>query len=606
MTEDILIGISAIIVLGIGAQLLAWRLKLPAILLLLAFGLASGPVYGVIDPDAIFGDLLLPLVSISVALILFEGGLSLRFSELKGVTGVMGGLMTIGVAVAWAAATAGGYYIVGLDFPIALLLGAVFVVTGPTVIVPLLRHVRPVSRVSSILKWEGIVVDPIGAVLAVLVFEAVIAGGFAEAPDEAVLEVFRTVFVGGVTGLALAWVMVVFLRNYWVPDFLQAPVALGLAVLSFAVSGHFQEESGLVAVTVMGIYLANQRSVSVKNIIEFKENLRVLLISTLFIILAARLDMADFEKAGVPALYFLAFLIVVARPLSVYLSTIGSGLDIKERVFIMCVAPRGIVAAAIASVFALRLAEIGHPQAELMVPLTFIVIIGTVAIYGLGALPLAKLLGLARVNPQGVLIAGGHRWARDLAKLLKDEGFEVLVVDDSWANVTDARYDGIPAWYGSLLSESLPEDVDLGGFGRLLALSRNDNVNTLAVVHFTDLFGRGGVYRLAPESEKGVAHEFRGRGLFGEEVTFGELYDRYKDGAVIKKTKLTDEFDYEKFTDLYGGEALPLFVINEKGELRVFAADDTPEPASGQTVVALARPAVGGEGSGEGEDDGRR
>ena len=590
MTEELIIGISAIIVLGIGAQWLAWRMKLPAILLLLAFGFAAGPAAGIIDPDTIFGDLLLPLVSVSVALILFEGGMTLRFGELKGVVGVVGGLMTVGAAVTWALSTAGAYYIIGLDLPIALLLGAVLVVTGPTVIVPLLRHVRPVSHISSILKWEGIVIDPIGAVLAVLVFEAVIAGGFAEAPDEAVLEVFRTVFVGGAAGFVAAWIVVVFFRNYWVPDFLQAPVALMLAVLSFAVSGHFQAESGLVAVTAMGICLANQHSVSVKHIIEFKENLRVLLISTLFIILAARLDFKDFEKVGAEGLYLLAFLILIVRPLSVYLSTVGSGLKMKERFFLMCVAPRGIVAAAIASVFALRLSEHGHPQAELLVPLTFIVIIGSVAIYGLGALPVAKALGLARVNPQGVLLAGGHKWARELAKFLKEEGFDVLLVDNNWVNVTDARYDGIPSWYGSLLSESLPEEVDLGGYGRLMALSRNDEVNTLAVIHFTDLFGREGVYRLAPNDAKGdVAREFRGRGLFGEHVTFNSLYDRYMSGAVIKKTNITDEFDYEKFKELYG-DALPLFVITDKGELRVFAEDETPEPEAGHTIVALVRP----------------
>lgn len=594
MSEHLLVGLATIIVLGIGAQWLAWRISLPAILLLLIFGFIAGPATGFINPNEIFGDLLLPLVSVSVAIILFEGGLSLKFSEVRQLTAIIRNMVTVGVFVSWVLTSLISYFIFGLGLQISVLLGAVLVVTGPTVIIPLLRHVRPSGRVGSIIKWEGIVIDPIGAVLAVLVFEVIISGGFEKATTLVVISILKTIIIGTVLGLAGAKLVVIILKRHWVPDFLQNPVSLMIVVFVFVCSNVFQTESGLLTVTIMGIALANQKWVSIKHITEFKENLRVLFISSLFIILAARLTLDELNYIlNWKGFIFLALMILVVRPLSIFISTKFSDLELREKLFISWMAPRGIVAAAVASVFALRLAEAGYEQAERIVDITFLVITGTVTIYGLSAFQVAKRLGLAKPNPQGILMVGAHSWARSIAKFLHDNGFQVTLVDSNWANVSAARQDGLKAYYENILIEDLSEDIELEGIGKLIAITRNDEVNSLAALHFIEDFGRSQVYQLpkiskfSARSEESIPQHLRGRLLFGPEATFSYLDEKFSSGATLKKTSLTGEFNYDSFKELYGDKALPLFLVNKDGGLVVLASDNTPKPMPGQYLISL-------------------
>ncbi len=594
MSEQILIGLAAIIVLGIGAEWLAWRFRLPSILLLLIFGLIAGPVTGFLNPDVLFGDLLLPMVSLAVAVILLEGGLNLRLTELRHVGITVRRLITIGVLVTWGTGTIAAYYLLGLELPLALLLGAILVVSGPTVIVPLLRHLRPSSQVASILKWEGIVIDPIGAMLAVLVFEAIFIGGFREAITMSVIGLVKTIVIGGGIGVLAAFVMVLMLRRFWIPDFLHGVASLALAIGAFTASNLLQTDSGLLTVTVMGIALANQKVVSVRHIIRFKENLRVLLISGLFILLAARLRISDLTYINVNSLALLGALMLVARPASVALSTLRSKLSRQERLFLSWMAPRGIVAAAVASIFALRLVEAGYPQAELLVPITFMVIIFTVAIYGLTTPPLARWLKVAKPNPQGVLIVGAHSWGRVIAEVLQTEGYRTLVVDDNWANISAARISGVPTFYANILSEYALDEIELSEIGRLLALTSDDEFNSLATLQFVDVFGRAEVYQLPPESSeegprKTVSQHLQGRLLFSPEITYAYLSQRFAHGAVVKTTKLTQEFDYNAFQALYD-DAVPLFLITQNGNLVVFTKDNPPSPQPGQTLISLVTP----------------
>ncbi len=587
-------GLAAIIVLGIGAQWLAWRISLPAILLLLIFGFIAGPVTGLINPNQLFGNLLLPLVSVTVAIILFEGGLSLKFSEVREVTAVIRNLVTVGVLVSWVLTSLASYLIFGLGLQISILLGAILVVTGPTVIIPLLRHVRPSGRVGSILKWEGIIIDPIGAVLAVLVFEVIISVGLEKATTQVVVSIFKTLVIGTVLGLAGAKLVIVILKRHWVPDFLQNPVSLMIVVFVFVCSNVVQVESGLLSVTLMGIALANQKWVSLKHIVEFKENLRVLFISSLFIILASRLTIDELSYVlNFKGFIFLVLMILVVRPLSIFISTYFTDLNLKEKLFLSWMAPRGIVAAAVASVFALRLAEAGYEQAERIIDITFLVITGTVAIYGLTAFKVARRLGLAKPNPQGLLIVGAHIWARSIAKFLHENGFQVSLVDSNWANVSAARQEGLQAYYENILLEDISEDIELDGIGKLIALTRNDEVNSLAALHFIEDFGRSQVYQLpklskfSAKSEESIPQHLRGRLLFGAEATFSYLDSKFASGASLKKTPLTDEFNYDSFQSLYGEKALPLFIIKENGELVVLALDNTPTPLPGQSLISL-------------------
>lgn len=596
MTEHLLFGLVSVIVLGVGAQWLGWRLRIPAILPLLVFGLIAGPLTGYVQPDELLGDLLLPIVSLSVAVILFEGGLTLNIRELPTIGRTLWRLMSIGALVTWAVGAGAAYWLTGLDLGLAVLLGAVLIVTGPTVVGPLLLLVRPSRPVGAILRWEGIIIDPIGAMLAVLVFEALHISEVQHATSLVALGIIKTVFLGSACGLAGAGLLFILLRRYWVPDYLQSPMALMLVIASFVCSNGLQEESGLFAVTVMGIALANQRMVAVKHILEFKENLRVLLIASLFILLAARLQLEAITQIGLSEVAFVGVLFIVARPASVALSTIGDDLSWRERLFLACVAPRGIVAAAVASVFAFRLTEAGYADAERLIPLTFLVIISTVTVYGLAAAPLARWLQVAAPNPQGILIAGAHAWARAIATSIQEAGFRAVLIDTNYSTITAARMASLSTYYGSILAEDTLDRLDLSGVGRLLALTPNDEVNTLATLRFTEVFGRGEVYQLATKNQRtpqeGLPYELQGRLLFATGMDYTQLNGRFTAGATIKKTTLSERFDYGAFQARYGNAAITLFVINETGSLLVCTADTPSTPQPGQTLISLVPIAV--------------
>jgi NhaP-type Na+/H+ or K+/H+ antiporter len=590
--HNILLGLTSIIVLGVVAQWSAWRLRIPSILLLLGFGLVAGPVTGFLHPDELLGQLLLPVVSLSVAVILFEGGLSLKLRELRTVGGVLLRLATLGVVVTALVTIVGARYLLDLPWPLAAVLGAILVVTGPTVIGPLLRHLRLGGQVGSILKWEGIVIDPVGAMLAVLIFAAVRAGGVSEAAGALVKGFFVTALAGGGLGAAATFAVVIPFRRYWVPDSLQNPVALAGLFTIFTLANLLQPEAGLLAVTVMGIGLANQKHVTIKHLVEFKENLSVLLVSSLFLILASRLRVADLRSLGFGSLTFLAVLIFVARPAAVLISCIRSSLTWRERLFLSAMAPRGIVAAAVTSVFALELDAAGFPQAERMVPVTFLVIIGTVLLYGLSAAPLARLLKLAEPNPQGVLLVGAHPLARAVAETLQSEGFPTLLIDSNWANISAARQAGLRTFFGSILAEHTLGEIDFGDLGHLLAVTENDEVNSLACLRFIEIFGRRGVFQLPFTSavqgrREAVSLDQRGRLLFGEGLTYLHLIERFGDDPAVRATHLTKEFDYNEFTRLHGDALVPLFVVNQARQIIPFTIADPPLPQPDDTVISV-------------------
>ena len=593
MSEHFIIGLTTIIFSGILAQWISWRFSLPAILLLLIFGFIAGPVTGFLNPDQFFGDLLFPMVSISVAIILFEGGLSLKFRELKEVGSAVRNLIFIGVPITWFLGSIASYYIIGLSLPLSILLGAILVVTGPTVIIPILRTIRPNRRINSELKWEGIINDPIGAMLAILVFEVIVSTGFEAASIQAVTGLLKTLFLSGGVGLLAGYILTLLLKHNQVPDFLDIPVVLTMVVIVYTASDLIQAESGLFAVTITGGYLANQKSVVIKSIIEFKENLRLLLISVLFIVLAARLQINDLNLLTVESFVFVAVLILVIRPLTVFLATIKSGLNLSEKIFLSWMAPRGIVAAAVSAIFAIELLHEGYQEAEFLVPITFLVIIVTIAIYGLSAIPLSKWLKLGNPNPQGLLIVGAYPFARAIARVLKASDYKVLLVDNNFYNISSARMEGIESYYGNILSEGILDDLELDGIGRLLALTPNREVNSLATVHFTQVFESSDVYQLeiqgndTKERDK-LSRELHGGILFGENLGYYALVERFNRDGDVKSTPITEKFSYENLLDKYGKEnVIPLFLINEDKSLTILTKDAEPNPVPGQTVISL-------------------
>ena len=602
--ESPLVYLTAVFVLGITAQWLAWRLKLPAILLLLAFGMLAG---WAARPERFLGEeLLFPIVSLSVAVILFEGGLTLRFRELREAARVVWRMISVGAAVTWVLGTLAALLVFD-SVLLAALAGAIYVVTGPTVIIPLLRHVRPVRRVASIARWEGIVTDPIGALLAVLVFSVVAAGGVEEAAIGVLISLATTILISAALGGAAAALLVLLIRRHWVPDYLHNPVVLAAVLGAFTASNLVQSESGLATVTIMGIALANQKSITISHLIAFKETLGVLLVSALFILLGSRISIERVVGLGWSGAAFLAALVLVVRPAAVFAATIGSPLDWRERLFLACLAPRGVVAAAVSSVFALELyhlADVGRlseellADARLLVPLTFLVIIGSVTIYGLAAAPLARRLGLSDPNPQGVLFAGGDPFVLDIAGVLHDEGYPVLIVDSNFGNVASAKLTNLPAVHASIISDHVLEQLEVAGLGRMLAMTANDEVNSLAALQWAEVFGRASVYQLPPEQRSSAQHEpvspaLRGRYLFGPDVTHARLERLRAQGAKVKKTRLTPEFTFEDYQRRYEGTALLMFVLDPAGKLAVWTSDrERAAPAPGSTLISFVETAT--------------
>ncbi len=604
MSEAILIDITIVILLGIGAQWLAWRFRLPSILLLLVAGFLAGPVFGALNPQALQGDWLFAFVSVSIGIILFEGGLSLRLSELAEVGTAVRNLITLGVLITWAIGTLGAYYLVGFNLQLSVLTGAILTVTGPTVVVPLLRHVRPKGRIGAVAKWEGITIDPVGAILAVLVFETILllndpshaVAGFGEAAEEVARGLALEVVVALGVGVIATALLLLILRRRLVPDFLRNPVTLMIVVTAFALSNILQEESGLLTTTLMGIALANQSFTPVQRIIEFKENLQVLLIGSLFILLSARLEMTALSYIDGTALAFLALMIVVARPLAVAVSSLGTTLTWAEQAFLAWMAPRGIVAAAVASLFAFRLEQVYPGEVGGIVPLVFLIIVGTVAVYGLTAGPLANWLNLAEPNPQGILFIGADRWVCRLAKLVQDLGFSVLLVDSNPDNIERANRMGLPARRANALSESILDDLDMSGIGRVMIMIPNDEVSSLTALHFSEVFETQDIYQLAaqPDSRFGTENEMpkhlRGRPLFGEHtsyVTFVEHFDR---GDTPKVFTLTPGFSFEDLEALYESQIIPMFILRQNGDLSVISESDQMSIRAGDRVIALVDP----------------
>ncbi|MDS4031174.1 MAG: sodium:proton antiporter, partial [Candidatus Contendobacter sp.] len=594
MRDPIPLTLATILLAGVSAQWLAWWLRLPAILPLLVVGLIAGPVTGWLDPDALFGSLLFPMVSLGVAVILFEGALTLRFAEIRGQAQVVRNLVSFGALVNWLLIALAARLCAGLPWSLALLFGALVTVTGPTVVAPLLRTVRPEREIANILRWESILIDPIGALLAVLVFEFTVS----EQHQHTLLMFGVTVIAGTLLGLAGAWLLATLLRRQWLPDYLHRVASLALVLGVFALSNALAAESGLLAVTVMGVRLANSRDLAMDDILDFKEILTLLLISVLFIVLAARIDPGAFAGMGWSAIGVLLAVFCIARPAAVWLATVGSKLDWRRKVVLAWIAPRGIVAAAVSALFALQLERLGYVQARTLAALTFLVIVVSVILQSLTAKTVVRRLGVAAPPPRGVLIVGGNSVARAVAQTLCERDIPVILADTTWENVRAARMAGIPVYHGNILSEHADTYLDLTGIGTLLAMSRWPERNTLASLYYRPLFGADRVYTLRLDEERDdknrarMMPSYRIPRLFGEQITLTCLQEGLDQGYTLRATPLTVNFDLAAFRDKWGDLAIPLFALDPKGILRVFSTGESPQPSPGWTLISLTPPAA--------------
>jgi len=592
--QQILLSVGGIGAAALACQWLAWRLKLPAILFLLLCGIVAGPVLGWLSPEALFGPLLMPLVSLAVALILFEGSLTLHVSQWREIGSVVHRLVTLGALTTWLVIALTTHWLLAFEWPLAILFGALTLVTGPTVIVPMLRVVRPNATIANILRWEGIVIDPIGALLAVVVYSFIIASG--DGLSQSLITFAGVILCGCALGAAGGWLLGQVMRAQWLPEYLHNLASLAAVLGIFIVANQIVHESGLLAVTVMGMWLANMRGVDVRQILHFKENLSVLLISGLFILLAARLDLHALFSLGPAVLALLLVIQLLARPLNVLVSTAGSSLNWRERALLAWIAPRGIVAAAVSAVFAIRLDQAGHSSALLLVPLTFAVIIGTVVLQSATARPLARLLKVAEPAPSGFLLVGANLPARTLAKALQALGCRVLLTDSSWENIRAARMDGMPTYFGNPASQHADAHLDLVGLGHLLGLSPAGELNALACARFRHDFGHKRLFVLASglENRRSDKHraseEHRGQLLGSSPMTYLQLANRLLEGGELFSTTLTEAFGWQQYQALHGERATLLFARDAHGWVHVACPDAPLTPQADWTLVSLIDP----------------
>ncbi len=589
MDHTTLIRLVYIAVAGILCQWLAWRLRQPAILLLLVVGILSGNVFHIIDIDALFGDLLFPMVSLGVAIILFEGSLTLKFSQIRGLKITIFLLILFGMVITCFGIGITLRLLLDISWSLALLAGALLTVTGPTVIKPVIDSVNPKPAIAHILRWEGIILDSAGALLTLLIFEFMVASGHADGFVSAFAKMLLT---GCVTGAGSALLLAVLIRKQLLPHVQKNVFTLVLVMACYTLSDWLFAETGLLAVTVMGIILANIKSLDLTEILFFKESLSSLLIATLFIMLAARVDLTALVAIGWPIIALLVVLQFVLRPAAVGLATIGSQLNLREKLFISWIGPRGIIAAAVSSLLALRLVDMQVNGSELLVPVIFSMIIGTTLIVSLSARRVGVMLDCAEEVPNGVLIQGANPLACAVAAALNQQGFHTKLVDTNRQYISKARSLGLDTYWGQLVSVHADREMEFVGFHFLLILTAREELNALVFSKSRLDFEPGtiGAIQTATErdsSERHGVHSVESAYLFGKNVTFSALSAALERGAEIKTTPITDEFSVEDYRQMTGAHTTLLFAIAADGHLHIYTDDVTPAVAPGWKIISL-------------------
>ncbi|UOA23066.1 K(+)/H(+) antiporter NhaP [Sulfitobacter pontiacus] len=578
--------------IGVGSQWIAWRLRMPAIVLMLVAGILIGPVLGIFDPARDIGPLMGPMISIAVAIILFEGGLSLNLHTLQDAVGGVRRLVYIGAPLGWLMSALSLHYVAGLSWSSAAVFGGIMIVTGPTVIAPLLRTARLSRRPATLLQWEAILNDPIGALAAVLAFEVVIALNTATTASEAMLELFIGAAVATAAGVAAGIGLSRAFKRGWVPEYMKVPVLFALLLGVFAASDAVLHESGLLAVTIMGIVIANSKLPSYEEMRRFKEHATVLLVSGVFILLAAGLDVEALGNLDWRAAAFVAVVVLVARPVTVFISLVGSGIPFREKLLVALTGPRGVVLVAVAGLFGERLLSLGFEDAALIAPLAFALVAVTVVVNGFTLAPFARLLGLTGADTPGVVIIGGSDWTTQLAEVLKKAKIPVLMTDPNFIRLRKARAAGIDTFSGDILSEAAEQRVELVSYATLIAATDNDAYNTLVTTDLAPEFGRENVFQVMREKSESSRHQLPrtlgGRPL-GLEATHAELRDLIAQGWRFRSTRLSEEFTLEDWR-AESPEARLLAQITTSGEIKFMRKNEEFKGGDGIHVIALRPP----------------
>lgn len=605
-----MLELAGIIILGILAQWVAWKFKIPAILPLILIGLLVGPIAAEylshdrtkwIEPiwngeEGLFpGESLFYFVSLAISVILFEGGLTLRVKEIKNVGPVITKLITVGSIVTFFGAAVAAHFIFFLTWKMSFLFSALIIVTGPTVITPILRNIPLKQDVSAVLKWEGILIDPIGALVAVLVFEFISVEGGGEFTKTALIEFGKIVLFGTTFGFTFAHGLNFAINKRLIPHYLLNVFALASVLGVFVLSDNFAHESGLLAVVVMGMVLGNSNSPYLKELLYFKESLSVLLISILFILLAANINMEDLlliYNWNTAVLF--AIVVFVLRPVGVLLSTHKSSLHFNEKLFISWVGPRGIVAAGIASLFGLKLAREGVEGAEYITPLVFMIVLGTVLLNATTARLFAKMVGVFLIKSNGILIVGASKASRLIGNYLEQNGRHVVLIDNNQTNISKASEMGLEAINSNIYSDSLGDNIELSDVGYLIALTGNNDINKFAINKFGKDFGENGTFRLVTSDELSDPNHKPKQGIFIQTDDFISLTETTRKYPAIHEIDIDDKVHYDKLIELSekDKDIIPLFLKDDESELHIIANIDKEDEefTEGWQLVYLGKP----------------
>lgn len=586
-----MLELAGIVILGILAQWVAWRLKIPAILPLILIGLFVGPVSTLLSVDGtkwlepiwngqegLFpGESLYYFVSLAIGVVLFEGGLTLRKNEISNIGPVILKLITLGVVVTFIGAGLAAHFTFGLSWQISFLFAALIIVTGPTVISPILRNIPLKKDISSILRWEGILIDPIGALVAVLVYEFIRIEDGHEFTMTALLEFGKIVLFGFTFGFAFAHALVYTIKKSIIPHYLLNVVTLATVIGVFVLADTFAHESGLLAVVIMGMVMGNINLPNLKELLYFKESLSILLVSILFILLAANMEMEEIMLVfDQDALLLFAVVVFVLRPLGVFLSSISSGLAFKEKLFISWVGPRGIVAAGIASLFGLKLARQGVPGAEYITPLVFMIVLGTVLLNATTARLFSKLVGVFLKDSKGILIIGASSVSRLIGQYLKRSNRHVVLVDSNPDNIRKAKKMELEAIEESVYSDDLFNNIELNDIGYLMALTGNSDINKTAIHKFRKQFGENGSFRLISPDEMGNPENNPEDGLFSPTDDYIKLTEVSRKFPSIREVDLNSRDHYEGLIEILKSDPdiIPLFIKNKEGDLNIIPSQN--------------------------------
>lgn len=587
--DTLMVKIALIGVLGLAAQWIAWRTGRPAIVFLLLAGIVVGPVLGFLDPEADFGELQEPIIKLAVAVILFEGGLSLRFRDLIHAAGAVKRLIFLGVPLGFLFCTLTVRYGVGLSWELSMLFGGILVVTGPTVIGPLLRELRVPRRTADALKWEAIINDPIGALLAIAIFAWLTYEGIEIDPVNIGVDVLVATGIAALIGFACGWALTWLFPRGYVPEYLKAPLLLVTVIGSFVAADLVMHESGLVTVTVMGMVMANKPTFSTQALRRFKEDLVVLLISGVFIILSATLNWDVVSRVQWEFVLYLALLMFVARPATVLTALLFSDVPWRERLFIAWVAPRGIVAVAITGLFAIRLEQRGVPGAELLVPLAFATAIATIVAHGFTAKWWAHRLGIDQGRAEGLMLIGVNGFSLALAKALKNSDIKVELVDSSKFALRAAKKLEIPTHHGDMLDDDWRHHLPLSSFNTVIAMTETDAFNALVCSELGPELGYDKVAQAGPDQRTGMTTA-RGNVIFQERPSVYDLLVRVGEGWEFARTRMSEQFKMKDLREYLGDQGMPFAVIRPDKSLELFTSIAQPTVGEGDVVLSFTAP----------------